>query len=163
MTKLCKTARLLYKLIELYYIIDNKSFGTKPWWLCASRISYALKFQNVALSMIRCKKNRLEWPDLGIKEISCKSYKSILSTRVYKVYQDNKSCLTNLYMQNTSLKCRNKIKLQKNRKLETRNKQLTKFNSILIAINNLPSNLYLLFSILYLSPYITPIFSAKIV
>lgn len=65
----------------------------------------------MVLSIIRCKKNWLQLPSLNTKKISCKSYKSILNIEIEEVHQNDKFYLTSFYMQNISLKYKNKAKL----------------------------------------------------
>lgn len=59
-TKLYKAAELLYKMTESFNTTDDEGFGAKFWRSCAVKISYAPKFQDVALSIIGCEKNWLQ-------------------------------------------------------------------------------------------------------
>lgn len=80
-TKPYKVAKSLCEVMELCNTTDEKNINAKFWQFCVNRMLYAPKFWDVALLIIRCKENWLQWTGLLIKEASCKSYESILSTK----------------------------------------------------------------------------------
>lgn len=57
MTKLYKIIELLYKVTKLCNAINNKDIRIKFWQIYANKISCTFKFKNVALLIIKYKKN----------------------------------------------------------------------------------------------------------
>lgn len=62
LTKPCKAVWFSYKVTQLCNISDDKNVSAKPLQPCVGKFSCALKFKNVALSMIKYKENWLQWP-----------------------------------------------------------------------------------------------------
>lgn len=56
---LYKAAELLCKMKRLCNTTNNKNFDIKLWQISSNKTLCTLNFQNVALSIIRCKENWL--------------------------------------------------------------------------------------------------------
>lgn len=85
---------------------NYKDFGIMFWQLCLERIFCIPNFQNVILTIIKCKKNWLQQPDLSTNKISYKRYKFVS----YIKSTSNILVVINFYTQSILLKYRNEIK-----------------------------------------------------